>query len=195
MTNDPEQIRAEIDQTRADLSRNVDALTETVRPGNVVRRQRDKVGSALAGAKDSVMGSAGQAQSASGGAVQSAGDTISSAPRAARRQTQGNPLAAGLIALGAGWLLGSILPASRAERQAADTLKEKAAPLAQEVSDMAKESAQNLQEPAKEAVAQVKSTGADAVETVKSEGADSASRVADTAKEGAQTVKESSGSS
>lgn len=37
MTNDPELIKAEIEVTRAELSRDVDTLAETARPGNVVR--------------------------------------------------------------------------------------------------------------------------------------------------------------
>ena len=191
MTNDPDQIKADIEATRADLSRNVDALAETVRPANVVQRQKDKVTSKVFGAKDSVMGTAASAQSSTGDALHTTGDAISSAPHAARQQTQGNPLAAGLIALGVGWLVGSLLPASRVERQAADTLKEKAAPLAHEVTEMAKESAQNLQEPARQAVEEVRSTGTEAVETVKAEGASTAADVKDSAAEGAQNVKQS----
>jgi hypothetical protein len=181
MTNNTEQLKAEIEATRAELSQDVDALAETVRPANVARRQKnraksavfgakDRARSAVFGAKDTVMGSASQVQSASGDALQSTGEAISSAPQVVRERTEGNPLAAGLIALGVGWLAGSLLPATRAERQAADALKQKAAPLAHEVSDMTKESVQNLQEPAKEAVAQVKTTGTDAIHTVKEEG-------------------------
>ena len=200
MTNDPDQIKADIEATRADLSRNVDALAETVRPANVVQRQKDKVTTKVFGAKDrgaarrpkdSVMGTAASAQSSTGDALHTTGDAISSAPHAARQQTQGNPLAAGLIALGVGWLVGSLLPASRVERQAADTLKEKAAPLAHEVTEMAKESAQNLQEPARQAVEEVKSTGTEAVETVKAEGTSTAADVKDSATESAQNVKQS----
>lgn len=191
MTNDPELIKAEIEVTRAELSRDVDTLAETVRPGNVVRRQKDKVASAVFGAKEAVMGTASEAQEASGDALESAGDAISSAPRIARQRTRGNPLAAGLVALGVGWLAGSILPTSRAERQMADTLKDQAQPLVQEVTDMAKETAQNLQEPAKEALEQVKATGAEAVEALKEEGSSAAADVADRAQEGARNVKES----
>ena len=195
MTNDPDQIKADIEATRADLSRNVDALAETVRPANVVQRQKDKVTTKVFGAKDSgpsdAMGTAASAQSSTGDALHTTGDAISSAPHAARQQTQGNPLAAGLIALGVGWLVGSLLPASRVERQAADTLKEKAAPLAHEVTEMAKESAQNLQEPARQAVEEVKSTGTEAVETVKAEGTSTAADVKDSATESAQNVKQS----
>ena len=206
MNSNPDQIKADIEATRADLSRNVDSLAETVRPGNVAARQKDKVtsavfgakdkaSSAVFGAKDAVVDSASQVQSVSGGALQSTAEVITSAPQAARQGAQGNPLAAGLIALGVGWLAGSLLPATRVERQAADTLKEKAAPLVAEVSDMAKESAQNLQEPAKEAVAEVKAAGVDAVQVVKEEGGSSVSDVVDTAKEGAQNVQQASHSS
>ena len=201
MTNDPDQIKADIEATRADLSRNVDALAETVRPANVVQRQKDKVTTKVFGAKDSVMGcrpprprsraARVHAQSPPADALHTTGDAISSAPHAARQQTQGNPLAAGLIALGVGWLVGSLLPASRVERQAAGTLKEKAAPLAHEVTEMAKESAQNLQEPARQAVEEVKSTGTEAVETVKAEGTSTAADVKDSATESAQNVKQS----
>lgn len=201
MNSNPEQIKADIAATRADLSRNVDALAETVRPGNVAARQKDKVtsavfgakdkaASAVFGAKDAVVDSANQIQSASGEALQSTGEVLTSAPQAARQGTQGNPLAAGLIALGVGWLAGSLLPATRIERQAAGTLKDKAAPLVAEVSDMAKESAANLQEPAKEAAAEVKAAAVDAVATVKEEGTSSVSDVVDTAKEGAQTLQQ-----
>lgn len=213
MSSNPEQIRADIEATRAELSRDVNALAQTVSPGNIAARQKEKVASAVTGvkdrtttavfgAKDAVMGKADHVQSASGDALQTTGEAmqttgeaISSAPHLARQGAKGNPLAAGLIALGVGWLAGSLLPATRVERQAADTLKAKAAPLVQEVSDLAKETAQGLQEPAKEAIAQVQTAGTDALQTVKDEGTTTASDLAGTAKEGAQNVRQTSQSS
>lgn len=55
-SNDPEQIRQEIEQTRRDLSRNVDALTDQVTPSNMARREVNRVGESLRGLKDRVMG-------------------------------------------------------------------------------------------------------------------------------------------
>ena len=43
MTNNPDEIRREIEDTRGRLSSDVNALTETVSPSNVARRQADKV--------------------------------------------------------------------------------------------------------------------------------------------------------
>ena len=47
-TSDPEEIRADIERTRTELSRDVDALGEKVKPGNVARRQVDRVRSGVA---------------------------------------------------------------------------------------------------------------------------------------------------
>ena len=54
MTNDPDVIRADIERTRGDLSRDVNALGEAVSPGNVAKRQAGKVGESISGAATSV---------------------------------------------------------------------------------------------------------------------------------------------
>jgi hypothetical protein len=67
----------------------------------------------------------------------SAADMASSALEQARKRTWGNPLAAGLVVFGAGWLLSSLLPATEREQQAAAQLKdlavEKGSPVAQQL--------------------------------------------------------------
>ena len=55
-SNDPDEIRAEIERTRADLSDNVNALADSVNPAHVAGRQVDKVKGAVFGVKDKVMG-------------------------------------------------------------------------------------------------------------------------------------------
>jgi hypothetical protein len=200
MSSSPDQIRADIEATRAELSRDVDTLSQTLSPANVAARQREKVASAVTGvrdkatttifgAKETVVGKAEQVRSASGEASRNSGETISSAPQMALHSAQGNPLAAGMIAVGIGWLAGSLLPATRTERQAAGALKEKAAPLAQDISEFARETAQTLHEPAEEAAGQVRSAGADALQTVKEAGSTIASDVADAVKHGDKSTR------
>lgn len=185
---DPDKIRAEIDQTRRDLSRNVDALSEQVKPGNVARRQGEKVTEAVGGAvssvKERIMGTADDVRDQgdvdsmraddlrdeAGRRISDAQDAVAGAPAQARRRTQGNPLAAGLIALGAGWLLGSLLPSSQREQQASVALKEKAQPLAEEAQQLAKESAENLKQPAQDAAQDLKTSATEAAENVKAQG-------------------------
>lgn len=200
-SNDPEELRSEIEQTRANLSQNVNALGEAVTPGAIARRQVDKVKGAGVGVKDKIMGSAEDARSSVSGSVSGLGDSAGnvagaagnmagSAQQTARRKAQGNPLAAGLIALGAGWLVGSLLPASEKERQAAGTVKEKAQPLVSEAQSVAKEAAQNLQQPAQEAVENVKATAQDASQTVKSEGQSATEDVKSSVQDSKETVQQ-----
>ena len=72
-------------------------------------------------------------------------------PDLARRQARGNPLAAGAVALAAGWLVGSLLPASAKERELATSAKDQAQPLLDEAKSVAQETAEGLKEPAQQA--------------------------------------------
>jgi hypothetical protein len=200
-SSDPDAIRADIEQTRANLSRDVNALGEAVAPSTMARRQVDKVKDKAVGVKDRVMGSASDAgDSAShlahgvgdsaSGMVHAVGDKAGDAKVAARRKTQGNPMAAGLVALGAGWLLGSLMPATQKEKELAQTAKDKAEPALQEAQAVAKETADHLREPAQRAATSVKETAQDAVSHVKSEAQVAAQDVRASAADSTETVKE-----
>lgn len=160
MTNDPEQIRAEIEDTRRELGGDVDALADKVRPSSIAHRQGAKVKNAMSRARDTVMGTAGDAAS-------TVGDTVSDMPQKAARATRGNPLAVGLIAFGAGMLAASLMPASSRERQLADSAKELAAPAVDNLKESAQTVADDLKEPAKQAAESVKEAAQDAAGNVK----------------------------
>jgi ElaB/YqjD/DUF883 family membrane-anchored ribosome-binding protein len=201
MSNDPDQIRAEIAQTRGDLSTNINTLADEMKPSTMVHRQTDKMRSKAGRLKDRVMGTASDkassVQSSTQSAVSSAEQAVEQAPQMVREQTQGNPLAAGLVAFGLGLVVSSLMPPSEKEREAAAMVKEKAEPLAQEASDTAKELAENLKEPAREAAQSVKDTAAEGAQQVRQEGQNAAVDVRDDAQQAAHTVKaqSSSGSS
>ncbi|HJW01210.1 MAG TPA: DUF3618 domain-containing protein [Arthrobacter sp.] len=199
MSENPDAIRSDIEATRARLGTNVDAVADKVTPSNIVHRQTDKVKDAVFGVKEKIMGAADHATANihtgtahTGNAMGHAGDTVGStlgdaghaigeAPAQVKAKTQGNPLAAGLIAFGAGMLLSSLIPASEKEREAADALKTAAEPLTTELTDAAKDMAQGLKEPAQEAMENVKATATDAAEHVKTEGQYAAADVRDKA--------------
>lgn len=213
-SSDPEQIRREIERTQAALSQDVDALTEKVTPGKIVERRVDRARDAATRLKETVMGStqeyghhaAGGVQSAASsvqdaaasaaGTVQDAASTaagaVQQAPQAIRRQTRGNPLAAGLIAFGAGWLVSSLLPATRREQELADQAKQVAQEKVQPVvSQVASEVGDNLREPAQQAVQSVKATAQDAKDTVADEGRSAAQDVQGRAQDAAGSVRSS----
>src|SRR2546423_1724124 len=110
---DPDRIRYEIERTQDNLRNDVNLLTEKVSPGRIAERRVRAARGAMFTVKEKIMGTGsdagssvrdtvGSAASGVGAAASNAGDAFASAPRAARRSTQGNPLAAGVIAFGAG---------------------------------------------------------------------------------------------
>jgi gas vesicle protein len=205
MSNNPDEIRADIERTRHELSADVDALAEKASPTRAVHRQGDRVREGLTNIKESVMGRATDPYSstASPGLGDRAQDVahdvqhraedavhgLQQAPARVRHSTRGNPLAAGLIALGAGWLVGSLIPASRAEQDAAERVKEQAAPLVDEAKSAAQEMGEHLKPQAQEAMASVKDTATTGAEHVKAEGQDKAGQLKDESTQAARNVK------
>jgi hypothetical protein len=214
-SSDPEVIRRQIEDTRRELSYDVDALNEKVNPARVVDRRVSAAKGRMTNLKEKVMGSAhdttssaqGVASDAAGsvqnaassaaGSVQDAASTavgaVQQAPDQVIRQTQGNPLAAGLIAFGVGWLVSSLLPASEKEKQLAqqaesavkehkDALLEPAKQAAQEIGDQLKPAAE-------QAVESVKATAQDAATTVTEEGKAAAADVQGQAQQSKESVQ------
>jgi hypothetical protein len=206
-SDDPEVIRRDIEATRADLSRDVDALTEKVSPARVVERRVDRAKSAVGSVKEKVMGTQsnpndsgalGTASDKASSVASSVGDAATAAPSVARQKAQGNPMAAGVIAFGAGWLISSLLPATEKEKQAASTVKDKASEHSDTLTAPLKEAAgnakENLQGPAQDAVASMKDKATDAASTVKDEATSAKDDVAGSAKQAKDEVSSSNGS-
>ena len=118
------------------------------------------------------------------------GDAVSNAPAQVKQKARGNPLAAGLIAFGAGLLVSGLIPSSEREQEAVSTLQEKVEPLKEKATEAAKEVASNLQEPAQEAAQSVKETAAQGVQNVKDEGASAKQDVQGQVQDSAETVKQ-----
>jgi gas vesicle protein len=203
-SSDPDVIRRQIEETRANLSYEVDALNEKVNPSRVVDRRVDKAKSSVTGLKDRVFGAAhetgsnvgGTAHDAAGsvqGAAHDAMGAVQQAPGQLKTQAKGNPLAAGLIAFGVGWLVSSLLPTSEKEKQLAaqaeTAVKDHSQPLVDQAKNVAQEIGDNLKPAAQDAVASVKATAQDGVQTVKAEGQSAAQDVQGTAQDAKQTVQ------
>ncbi len=193
MSNDPDQIREDIERTRANLSSDVDQLGDRANPKNIAKRKVDDAKDATRSVKDKIMGTAADlkdsSSSSAGDVSSSVGDAVSSAPEQAKQKTQGNPLAAGLIAFGVGALLGSVLPASTKEEELAGTVKQKAGPLKDEAVNVAKEMGDNLQGEAQERAESVKDSATGAAQTVKDEGTTEAQGLKGDAQDAKDNVK------
>lgn len=182
-----ERMTTEIDHTRQALSRDVDALYDKVSPGRVVQRRKAAVQGRMSSMKHAVMGgasdAAGSAQGAAQGAAQSVQDTAGSAVHAVERRTEGAPLAAGLIAFGAGMVAAALVPATAKEAQVAGTLVDAAkdSPLADEAKAAGRELGESLKDSAAEAAQEVKQTAQEAAGTVQEQGRSSVQEVKDAA--------------
>jgi gas vesicle protein len=208
LNRDPAELQRDIDATRQRLRDDTDALSEKVHPGRVVGRRVERTRRTATRLRDKVMGttdagasSAGdlagrataQVESAAstvGGAVS---DTVSAAPRMMRERTQGSPLAAGVIAFAAGWLVAGMLPATQPEKQLARAAEEQGSDAAGAVKDEARQMAQelkdDLREPARDATDGVRDSVMGAASNVRDQATSSAQDVADEAKQSAQNVR------
>lgn len=192
MGTTPDELKTDVEARRSNLAHNVDLLTERVAPNRIARRRVDSARHRLTTVKEQVMGSvsekghaardlaghtgdaAGQVTDHVGDAAGQIADTVQQAPAQARRQTQGNPLAAGIIAFGAGMLAATLIPVSEAEQRAAAQVREHAdslvEPAKQAATDAVKHVTQEMREPAQDAVESVKSTARDAMQTTQDTG-------------------------
>ncbi|GAB2677020.1 DUF3618 domain-containing protein [Thalassiella azotivora] len=208
MGEDTQRLTHDIEGTRHDLTRDVDALSDRVSPSRVVERRKQAARSSLGSLRDRVMGSANDAGHSAGGTASSvrgrAGDVASGASDAAsgavdtaRERTEGNPLAAGLIAFGVGWLVSSLLPASEKEQRLAsraeEAAREHAAPLADEAKQVGRDVGEQMKDKASHAADEVRSTAQEGAQRVTQEGRSSKQTVTEETRDQGSSVRDRAG--
>jgi uncharacterized protein YjbJ (UPF0337 family) len=209
MAEEPDRIRDDIELTRAQLAHDVDRLADKTSPTRVAQRGWQNTKVKVLDVKDRVtervMGAAHDGGSTVQHKTSSAMDTVKDktsdavdtvkdtagdvatqlqqAPAVARRQAQGNPIAAGLIAFGAGLLAASLLPATELEKRAGRQVRDHADELIEPVRGPLTEAAHDLGDSAKDAAYAVRDTAKDAAQTT-------ARSAKSTAKDAATEVKQ-----
>jgi len=200
-SSDPDVIRQQIEQTRRNLSDDVDALNEKANPARVMDRKVGRAKDSVTGLKDKVFGGTENSSSATGSvqdAASSAAQSVQNAPEVLQRKAQGNPMAAGMIAFGVGWLVSSLLPTSEKEKQLASqaesAVKEHSQPLIDHAKQAAQEAGDALKPAAQQAVESVKGTAQEAAQTVTEEGRAAAQDVRGQAQQSQETVQQNQAS-
>ncbi|HEY6737642.1 MAG TPA: hypothetical protein VI076_02245 [Actinopolymorphaceae bacterium] len=122
-------------------------MSEKVMGNSRMQSLRDRSGSAAEKttetAKSKAAGMSERASQAKGAAR--------SAPHMAVERTQGNPLAAGVIAFGVGMLASSLIPRTRAEQDAVHRLRERSRGAMGPIKDAARESMTQVEDEARSA--------------------------------------------
>jgi len=189
MGQSTEELSGSIAETRSALTSDIDALHDRVSPAAIVERQKSAAKGRIRSVQQRVMGTVHDARNTTASGMSSAGGSAQSAVGSAQDKAQekyaGAPLAAGLVAFGAGMVLASLIPASEKEAVAAgkvvDAVKEQGQPLLEEAKGQAQQVAQQATQNASEAVQEVKDTATQSTERVRSEGQSAASSVRDQA--------------
>jgi hypothetical protein len=205
MAQSPEELKAEIEQTRQDMTRDMDAISDKVSPGRIVQRRVDRTKGAVGSLRERVMGTASSGTGMVGGkasmmsdkassAQSTLTDAVTGAPDAAMSRTQGNPLIAGMLAFASGWLVASLLPATEKEQQAALAIEDKVMePVKEQLSGIAQEMKDGMQESAQGAVQSVKESATQAAQTVADQSKQSADTVRSEAQGATSEVRSSEG--
>jgi gas vesicle protein len=192
-----EELRADIEHRRENMSGTVDAIQDRVMPGRIVDRRKQAARQWWHDTKSRVMGTGDggpsrveqaseRMQEATSG-IRDAAGAVTDAPAQVARQTRGAPLVAGGIAMGVGALIAFALPETDSERRAAETL----APQLDAARDAAKEAGGRVLDSTKEAAQEAASTLKDDVTTHAQQVTD---EVGQAAQHVAQDAKEQAGS-
>lgn len=184
MGQSAEELRQSIAETRGQLGDKVDAISDQVSPGRIVERQKDKVRSRWASARESLMGGATDSRSS----VAGVGEAVSNAPQSAVQQAQGRPLATGAVAFGLGFLAAAVFPGSRTEGEFAQKLQDVAQPTIDQIKASGQDAVSALREPAQDAAQQLKDTATTAAAQVSGTARDAAGDTKDAATQAGQTV-------
>jgi Protein of unknown function (DUF3618) len=192
MGQDPDAIRQDIAQTRAEMSETVEAVgykadvpsraKEAV--SDKVENVKSKVSGTAARAKEAVVGTASKAGDSVSGAASRVGDATPSGGQVKQktRQVAGlakeNPLGLAIGATALGFLAGLVVPSTRVE-------DEKLGPVADQVKDKVKETGQEALDRGKQVAQEVASTAAD---TAKEKTQEHGQELAESATQNAQDL-------
>jgi gas vesicle protein len=184
-----EELTSQIEDTRRRMASDLDTLQDRVSPSAIVERRKQAVRGRFSSMKERVMGTAQSAtdsvSSAASSATSAAGGASSSVAATAQDRFEGAPLAAGLVAFGTGVVMASLLPASRAEAEAAhrvvETVKDQGGPLLDEARAAGQEVVENVKESAMQSAEHVKDSAHESAQTVQGEARSSAETVRDQA--------------
>ena len=168
MGQDPSVIRAEIEETRARVGDEVDALSYKTdvgaRASDYIDEKKEAVKSKLSGAKDTMTAPLPDRRAIKRGATHM------------RDTAEGNPLGLALGGLALGFVIGTLLPQTRVENEQMGEMSDRMIDVAK---DTATEAVERGKQVAQEAVGS-------AVETAKEEGREQSEELSSTLKERTQ---------
>lgn len=189
MASETDRLRAEIQETRKDLARDVDRLSEQASPARLVDRPLERLRSGVTSMTERMMGASSDAAATVadkvGDAASDAGAAVARGPRKLADIAKGSPVAVGVIAFGGGLLAAALIRESDAERKAARQLAENLAPVVEPLQRAGLALAGDLRSSVESAAGEVRTAAAEAASGIGAAAAAGASEVRTTAVEAA----------
>jgi hypothetical protein len=171
------ELTRQIDEQRSTLGYHLDELGDKVSPRRMTERRKAAMQDRVTSIKERVMGTANAGTERASEIKDEAMHAAQQAPEAARRQFEGNPLAAGLLAFAAGLVVAALLPETEQEQKLARSVQPHLESAASEVGAVAQESAEALKPQAREAAEHVKQQAQQSAESAKEDAKQTAQSV------------------
>ncbi len=183
MGKEPDEIRREIEETRARMGDTVEALGYKA---DVPARTKESISGKVQSVKESITGAAGSVNES----TPSTGD-VKQAARKGAGIAQENPLGLAIGSIALGFLAGMLVPSTQVESEklgpVADQVKDQVQSTASEALEHGKQVAQEVASSAQEHVQQAAS---DMKETAQQSAQEHGQQVASSAQDNAQQVRE-----
>ncbi len=188
------EVRQRLEDMGAAVTGSTQAMTGSVKDAKATLADKssmttERTGDLMGRTKSKIRGQAQELSERAEEVTSGTGSQAKAAPAALRQRTESNPMAAGLVALGAGFLVAALLPPSDRERQAAARVQTRLEPVKKQVTQVGKDIAGELQQSAQGSVEQLKERATEAVEQVKQDAQSSTEVVKDEAQDATTQVK------
>lgn len=190
MGQSAEELRRGIAETRDDLGTTVDAISDHVSPARAIERRKNKLAARWHSTKESVMGNASDLQASIGSAGESASGSVGHIPQQVAAQTKGQPLVAGAVAFGLGFLAAAAFPGTREEGQIVERVQDMAQPAVDQLKESSQEAVSALKEPALEGAQQFKDAAVQSADQVRHAADDAVGQAKAAAAQGTEQVSD-----
>jgi ElaB/YqjD/DUF883 family membrane-anchored ribosome-binding protein len=189
MGQSPEELKQDVESTRAELSDTLDAIGDRVSPGRMIERRKNRMRQGMDTVRERIMGVSHDTAGSAKEKLSSTMDTVRDLPDVGRQQTQGHPLVAGALAFGVGFLVAAVIPRTEAEEQMAPQLADTVEPLKQQVTQAGQQVAQQLKEPAQQAATELKETAKEGAQEVAQQAKEGAGETASASRRAADDLR------
>ncbi len=154
------ELRREIARTRGEMSRDLDAIGDRVSPRRMAERRLGRTRNWMVMSRERIFGAAEDARDRAGDQAHGLAQTVGHAPSQVggqvTGQTRGNPMLAGGVAFGLGFLASMLFDATEQEEELARRAEDQLEPIKEQLGQAAGEIGSTVSDAGREAATHLK---------------------------------------